>query len=86
MKESKMFCKLKNAVITPDYDFLPEGLEVQVLCWSEEKSGFLLVRASSYVYVDGEPKNMDDWDGNVSMGLYVDVDPNNLIYSGGSVK
>lgn len=78
----KMICKLKNHVVTPDGDFLPEGLEVEVLSWSGNQEGHILIRTVSHIYAETEPEDLEGWEGNVGKGLYVDVQPWNLIFSG----
>jgi hypothetical protein len=88
-------CRLRECVITDEGDFIPAGTPVKVMGWKGNgstdteptaarrremvKRPKITVRASAYMY----SQSFDYEDGGrsaVGIGLFIDVDPQNLTF------
>ena len=88
-------CRLRECVITDEGDFIPAGTPVKVMGWKgngssdpeqtdSERSEMMkhpkiTVRASAYMYAESFDYD-DDGRSAVGIGLFLDVDPQNLTF------
>jgi hypothetical protein len=83
MSRNEMFCRLDEAVITEDGDYIPKNMLVRVLGWSQEKEklaeGLIQVEATAYMYPDYDDD--DDFRSFIGTGMLIDVKPSALTFS-----
>lgn len=89
-----LVCRLRSHVTTTEGDYVPAGTPVKVMGWmhngtaDEEqtdaerqemvKRPMVTVRTSAYMYAD--TFDYDTGRSAVGRGLYLDVDPSNLVF------
>lgn len=87
-------CRLRSHVVTSEGDFVPAGTPVKVMGWmhngttDEEQADaerqemvrrpMITVRTSAYMYAD--TFDYDTGRSAVGCGLYLNVEPSNLVY------
>ncbi len=79
MNRTEMFCRLDEAVITDDGDFIPKRTPVRVLYWSTEAEGLIRVEPKAHMYSDH--CDSDDFRSFIGTGLLIDVKPSVLTFS-----
>jgi hypothetical protein len=78
MSRNEMFCRLDEAVITDDGDFIPKRTPVRVLYWSTEAEGLIRVEPTAHMYSDSCD---DEFHSFIGTGLLIDVKPSALTFS-----
>lgn len=81
-----LVCRLRSYVITNDGDFVPAGTPVKVLGWKGNDTNGggasgdaqVEVRTAAYMYAD--TFDYDAGTSAVGCGLYLSVDPANLVF------
>ena len=81
-----MICTLKEAHLTEEGDLVPAGTPVDVLGWGRQDKSlgikYVMCRAHAYMHVGDKPDDLSKWNGNVGVGLYIEVYQGDLIYKG----